>query len=106
MHIRTALTHIYSILDEDEPLKHVGQLRRLLNGMRLGLEQSGLDDDALELAHEYLDTWLVEDAIKEDIDSFIEETNDIYEKVVGEDEEEDDEDDGDDLDDDMLDDEF
>ena len=108
MHIRTALTNIYAILDEDDPLKHSNKLRRLLGAMRNSLERSGLDDEVIDLINEYLDAWLVEDAIEEDIDSFIEETNDIYDKVVDEDEEdeEDEDEEDEDMDEDMMDDEF
>ena len=107
MHIQTALTNIYNILDEDDPLKHANQLRRLLNAIKVSVERNGLDDEHIDLVTEYLDNWLVEDAIEEDIDSFIEETNDVYDKIVGDDEEDDDEeDDEEDLDDDMMDDDF
>ena len=99
MHVKLALNRLLMILDEDNPLDYVGKLRALLVGMRKGLERSGLDDEVIDFIDEYLDCWLVDNAIEEDIDSFIEETNDIYDRVVGDDED-------DDEDDDEMDDEF
>ena len=101
MHIKLALNNIFTILDGDDPAKHASSLRHQLEGMKRGLNRSGLDDEVIDLVNEYLETWLVDDAIEEDIDSFIEETNDVYAEVVDEDEEEDeeDEDDEDDIDD-------
>ena len=100
MHIKLALDRIFKILDEDDPAKHANNLRSLLTGMRKGLNRSGLDDEVIDFTNEYLDAWLVEDAIEEDIDSFIEETNDVYDKVIDEDEDDDDDDDDDELDED------
>ena len=96
MHIKLALDKIFKILDEDDPAKHANNLRSLLTSMRKGLNRSGLDDEVIDFVNEYLDAWLVEDAIEEDIDSFIEETNDVYDKVVDEEEDDDDDDDDDD----------
>ncbi len=104
MHIKLALNNIYLILDEDDPAKHASRLRHQLEGMKRGINRSGLDDEVIDLVNEYIETWLVEDAIEEDIDSFVEETNDIYNEVVGDEEE--DEDDEDDEDDDGMDDEY
>ena len=99
MQINTALDKIFQILDEDDPVKHANNLRSLLNSIRKGLHRSGLDDEIIDDVNEYIDTWLVDEAIEEDIDSFIEETNDIYDKVVEEDDEDDDDEDDDDEDD-------
>ena len=96
MQINTALDKIFQILDEDDPVKHANNLRSLLNSIRKGLHRSGLDDEVQDDVNEYIDTWLVDEAIEEDIDSFIEETNDIYDKVVEEDEDDDDDDEDDD----------
>lgn len=100
MQITTALDRIFKILDEDDPAKNANSLRSLLTSMRKGLRRSGLDDEIMDDVNEYIDTWLVDDAIEEDIDSFIEETNDVYDKVVDEDEEDDDDDEDDDDEDD------
>ena len=96
MHVKLALNKIFMILDEDAPEKSADKLRSLLEGMRKGVNRSGLDDEAIDAVNEYLDSWLVDDAIEEDIDSFIEETNDVYDQVVDEEEEDDDDDDDDD----------
>lgn len=107
MHIKLALDRIFRILDEDDPVKHANNLRLLLEGMRKGLNRSGVDDEVIDFVNEYIDSWTVEEAIEEDIDSFIEETNDVYDKVVGEDgADDDDEEDDDDDDDDDIDDDF
>ena len=95
MQINTALDKIFVILDEDDPVKHADTLRSLLSSIQKGLHRSGLDDEIIDCVSEYVDTWTVDEAIEEDIDSFIEETNDIYERVVGEDEDEDDDEDED-----------
>ena len=99
MHIKLALNKIFKILDEDDPAKHANSLRILLGGMKKGLHRSGLDDEVIDFVSEYLDAWLVEEAIEEDIDSFIEETNDVYDKVNDEDEDDDDEEEDEDDDD-------
>ena len=99
MHVKLALNKIFMVLDGDTPENDADKLRSLLHGMRKGVHRSGLDDEAIDAVNEYLDTWLVDDAIEEDIDSFIEETNDIYDRVVDEEEEDDDDDDDDDSDD-------
>ena len=106
MHIKLALDRIFRILDEDDPVKHANNLRSLLDSMRKGLNRSGVDDEVIDFVNEYIDSWLVDEAIEEDIDSFIEETNDVYDKIVVEDEEDDDDDDDDDLDDADMDEDY
>lgn len=99
MHIRLALDRIFKIFDEDDPAKHANHLRTLLAGMQKGLNHSGLDDEVIDFVNEYLETWLVDEAIEEDIDSFIEESNDVYDKVIVEEDEDDEMDDDEDEDD-------
>ncbi len=101
MHVRLALKQIYEIIDGDDPVRYANKLRTLLKKMRKGLDRSDIDDEVVEFTNEYIDTWLVDEAIEEDIDSFIEETGDVYDKIVDEDDDDDDDDDddGDDEDD-------
>jgi len=89
--LRSALEKIYTIIDEDDPAKHASALRRILKGMRKSLRRGELDDEMVDMVEEYLDNWLADDAIEEDIDSFIEDTNDVYDAFADEEEEEDDE---------------
>lgn len=96
MNLNLSLDKIFSILDEDDPVKHAGGLRSILKTIKKGVRRSGLDDEILDMLNEYLDSWLADGAIEEDIDSFIEETNDIYEKVVDEDDGDDDKEDDED----------
>lgn len=91
VNLNLSLDKIFAILDEDDPVKHAGGLRSILKAIKKGVRRSGLDDEVLDMLNEYLDSWLADGALEEDIDSFIEETNDIYEKVVDEDSDDDEE---------------
>ena len=92
MHIKLALKQIYEIIDGDDPARYAGKLRTLLKKMRKGLDSSDIDDEVIEFVNEYIDTWLVDEAIEEDIDSFIEETGDVYDKIIDDDDDDDDDD--------------
>jgi len=89
--LRSALEKIYAILDADDPAKHASALRRILKGMKKSLQRGELDDEMVDMVEEYLDNWLADDAIEEDIDSFVEDTNDVYDTFVDEEEDDDDE---------------
>lgn len=100
MQVITALNKIMGILDQEDPVKQASTLRTLLSNMQKGVNRSGLDDEVIDSVNEYIDTWIVDEAIEEDIDSFAEETDLIYEQIVEEEDEDDDDYDDDDDEDD------
>ena len=98
MQIVPALNKIMGILDQEDPTKYLSSLLSLLGNMEKSAARSGLDDEILDMIHDYTEAWTVEAAIDEDIDSFAEETYAIYAAIAEDDE--DDQDDEDDEDDD------
>ena len=97
MQIVPALNKIMGILDQEDPTKYLSSLLSLLGNMEKSAARSGLDDEILDMIHDYTEAWTVEGAIEEDIDSFAEETYAIYDAIAEDDEgDEDDEDDEDD----------
>lgn len=94
MQVIPALNKIIDILDQEDPTKYLSQLLSLLGSLEKSAGRTGLDDEILDMIHDYVEAWTVEGAIEEDIDSFAEDTEAIYD-VLAEDEEDEDDDDED-----------
>ena len=85
MQIVPALNKIMGILDQEDPTKYLSSLLSLLGNMEKSAARSGLDDEILDMIHDYTEAWTVEGAIEEDIDSLAEEPYAIYDAIAEDD---------------------